>query len=74
MSEEAIKHLKEAVKLDPGFAIAFNDLGYAYYLMGEADEAIRDFEAAIRIKPDYPLAIENLRAAQMLRQEGLKTP
>jgi tetratricopeptide (TPR) repeat protein len=61
--KEAIEALKNAIRITPDFAEAYNNLGIAY---GKADfikEAIEALKNAIRIKPDYAQAYNNLGIA-----------
>ena len=53
--EHAIESLKRAVKLDPGFDLAYFILGTAYYARSQMVEAERCFRSAISLKPSNPL-------------------
>jgi len=58
--EEAIAHTKEALRLNPGYPGAYNNLGLAMQKLGHLEEARAQFLEALRVKPDYPLAHNNL--------------
>ncbi len=58
--EEAIAHLREAVRLNPQFALAYFHLGYACFLDREVDQAIMHFERALAINPGFVQALHNL--------------
>jgi tetratricopeptide (TPR) repeat protein len=62
-TDEAIRQYQEILRLDPGYALAHNNLGIALVVKGQTDEAIRELEEAIRLKPDYAEAYYNLGAA-----------
>ena len=55
------------VAIDPHNAVARNDLGAAFFQLGEIDESIPQFEAALAIDPKYPLAHINLAEALAAR-------
>jgi tetratricopeptide (TPR) repeat protein len=57
---DAIWHLTEAVRLDPDYAIAHNELGYALEQSGRIREAIDQYEQAVRIRPEMAEAHYNL--------------
>lgn len=57
---DAIRELKEAIEIDPGYAEAYNALGTVYSQQSRYREAILAFKEAIRIKPDFVLAHKNL--------------
>jgi tetratricopeptide (TPR) repeat protein len=52
--EEAIENYRELIKLNPRHAVAFNNLGSAFYKLGKYRDAEGCFYQAMRIKPDYP--------------------
>jgi tetratricopeptide (TPR) repeat protein len=52
----AIADYDTAIRLQPDYAEAYNDRGFAYYLQGHYDRAIADFTRAIELRPDYPKA------------------
>ena len=54
--DEAILSFKEAVRIKPDFAEAYNYLGVAYRKAEKKDEAIDAYKKAIKVKPDYELA------------------
>jgi tetratricopeptide (TPR) repeat protein len=57
---EAIAELSEAVRLNPNYADAHNDLGVALQQLGDRSQAMVQFRAAIRLQPDHPQAHYNL--------------
>jgi tetratricopeptide (TPR) repeat protein len=61
--EEAIGHLQEAVRLDPGYVLAQGNLGAALLARGRLDESIAHSEAALRLKPDFAGVHRNLGCA-----------
>jgi tetratricopeptide (TPR) repeat protein len=58
---EAIRHFREALRLDPRNEKAHLTLGNLLLdVPGQTDQAIAEYEAAVRIKPDYFRAHYNL--------------
>ena len=50
----AIRSLqREAIRLDPAVAGAYNARGYAYHLMKDNEQAFANFEEAIRLDPEF---------------------
>jgi tetratricopeptide (TPR) repeat protein len=45
--DAGIRHLLEAIRLQPAFAAAHKHLGYAYYNLGNAQMALGDYAAAL---------------------------
>ncbi len=60
---EAIPHYREAIRIEPGSAIAWNDMGQAFKELGNAETAIDHYREALRIDPEYAMALYNLAAA-----------
>jgi tetratricopeptide (TPR) repeat protein len=56
---ESIEPFNEAIKLDPGFTIAYNGRGFARYLLKQYAEAIMDYDRAIQLNPGYANAYLN---------------
>ena len=52
--EEAISLIKREIELDPLFAKAHQDLGYAYYVARRFDEAETQLRATIDLDPHFP--------------------
>ena len=50
--DEEIRFNTEAIRLNPGFAEAFNNRGIMRYTQGDLDGALRDFTEAIRFQPN----------------------
>jgi len=48
---QAIANYTEAIKLDPNFAVAFNNRGISYSRLGDNNRAIADLTEAIRLEP-----------------------
>jgi tetratricopeptide (TPR) repeat protein len=47
--EDAIISLKKSVALDTKYAYAYNELGYAYYILKKYDEALMELDKSIKI-------------------------
>ena len=56
----SIQDAREALRLRPDYAEAYNNIAAAYQSMGRWDEAIQAAREALRIKPDFELARNNL--------------
>jgi tetratricopeptide (TPR) repeat protein len=61
-SSEVVAEFREAVRLRPDFAEAYDNLGLVLTQSGNDPEAIAAFREAIRIRPDYADAHANLGA------------
>lgn len=51
---KALKHLTNAVRLDPERAVFHNDLGFVYGLLGLYDRAIQEYASAIQLNERFP--------------------
>lgn len=67
--DEALKHLREAIRVAPAYAGGHNDLGSVLAMKGREDEAIGHFQEALRIRPRFAEAHHNLALA--LQHKGL---
>ena len=61
--DDSIFHFKEAVRLNPKFIDAQNNLGFAYLLKGKYSEAIRIFQTILKNNPLHQTAKNNLNKA-----------
>jgi Flp pilus assembly protein TadD len=66
--DEAVACFREAVRLRPDYADAFNNLGNVLYFQKKLDEAIAAYEEAVRLSPDHAGALSNL--GEVLRHRG----
>jgi predicted TPR repeat methyltransferase len=65
---EAIAAFRQAIGINPGFALAHNNLGNALRAAGDMDTGLDAFRQAIRIAPDFALAHYNL--GDLLHAQG----
>jgi len=65
---DSITSSREALKLRPDYAEAFNNICAAENAVGRFAEAIPACERALALKPDFPLARNNLAYARSKRQ------
>ena len=73
--DEAIKRYSEAIKLDEGFALAFNNRGAVYYKKMMYQQALLDYNRAIALDPQFATAYGNrglTYAAQKEYEKAIK--
>jgi tetratricopeptide (TPR) repeat protein len=72
--QECVTISREALRLRPGYAEAYNNIGACSASLGKWDDAIRNDQEALRLKPDFQLAKDNLAWAkqQKLAQSAKK--
>ena len=68
---EAIQCFNEALRLDPDFPAAHDELGRALERSGRAAEAVEHYKQAVLLRPDYVAAQVNLGNA-LLRMDNLQ--
>jgi adenylate cyclase len=54
-TEDAIRHLRTALDLNPNFAAAYGALGWTFVFDGQSEHALGYFEQALRMSPQDPL-------------------
>lgn len=53
--DEALRHVAQAIALDPDYSTAYLQQGRIFRNMGRYDEAVAAFDKALSLDPDYPL-------------------
>ncbi len=66
--EVAIRHLEEAVRVRPDFALALSDLGRLHFLNGDVERAVGFFDRAIAASPAPPQAHHNLGTVRLAQR------
>jgi Tfp pilus assembly protein PilF/uncharacterized membrane protein len=66
---EAIKHYRQALRVDPAYVRTHNNLGNAMLKQGELGEAIKYYRQALQIDPASEDAHNNLGSAMLKRGE-----
>ena len=61
--QQALEHFREALALVPQEPIVHNNIGVAFFKMGELDSAIAAYQEALRLQPTYASCYVNLAAA-----------
>jgi len=51
INEDAIKEFKAVIKRDPGYALAYEGLGLAYFQMGKYEKSEKHFSKALELNP-----------------------
>jgi tetratricopeptide (TPR) repeat protein len=68
--DRAIAEYTTAIRLNPDYAEAYNDRGFAYYLRGNPERAIADYTRAIELRPNYPKAYNSRGVVYMAHGYG----
>lgn len=55
----ALEFCNEAIRLDPGYAYAYNNRGVAKRGLGDNSGALEDFFRALQIRPNFAVALKN---------------
>jgi tetratricopeptide (TPR) repeat protein len=63
----AIQEFREAIKVTPTFAKAYNGLGISYDAMGKYPRAVKAYRTALALKPDLDYAWNNLGYSYLLQ-------
>ena len=58
--DEAIRHYKRSIEINPNVAATYSSLGSALYEQGKTDMAVKNYEKALEINPEYLEAHTNL--------------
>jgi tetratricopeptide (TPR) repeat protein len=61
--DKAIEFYHTATSLDPSYALAYNNLGCAFIVQGEAYKATATLQDALKITPNSPQILNNLGVA-----------
>jgi tetratricopeptide (TPR) repeat protein len=69
---ECVDAANHAIKINPVYAEAWNNLGACYNAISEWDKGIAAEQQAIRLKPDFQLAKNNLAWGQDQKRKGAK--
>lgn len=72
-AEEAVKHLKKAVELDPSFARGFFYLGMAQLLTGRYNDSIKSFKKAYEKDITLQESLYNISTAYDLKGDRLNS-
>ena len=70
--DRAIRHLRKALRIDPDFAEAFNNLGTIYATGGDFSRAAKCYQRALEKNPEYDEARKNLQRAIARLKGGKK--
>jgi len=70
--QKAIEYYEEAVKIDPNFAFAWDNMGLCYRKLGNYDKAIESYNKSLEIDPIGMTALQNIAMAYMYKQEFYK--
>ena len=66
--KKAIHYYQSAMDYDPSFVLAYNNLGGAYYALGQKQEAIKYWQSGLTIDPNSPMIHMNM--GNMYLKEG----
>ncbi|HEY1269613.1 MAG TPA: tetratricopeptide repeat protein, partial [Candidatus Binatia bacterium] len=65
---DAIVHYRQAIALNPDFALAYANLGDALLIQGKSDEAVVQLQKALEIDPHLNAARQSLDNALNAQQ------
>jgi len=59
---QAFTHLEEALRINPRYVRALNNIAGIFFRQGKLDKAVEYLNKALRLQPNYPQAIGNMGA------------
>jgi tetratricopeptide (TPR) repeat protein len=68
----AIEFYKQAVKIDPRFAFAWDNMGISYRRLGDYDKAIEAYEKSLEIDPEGHMPLQNIAVTYQYKKEYQK--
>lgn len=68
----AIEYYKKAVKIDPNFAFAYDNMGICYRRLEEFDLAIEAYEKSLKIDPNGLMPLQNIAVAYSYKKDYKK--
>ncbi|MEC5171397.1 MULTISPECIES: tetratricopeptide repeat protein [Chryseobacterium] len=69
---EAIKNYENAVKEDPGFTYAWDNLGICYRRIGDYDKALGAYKKSLEVDPKGKMALQNIPVVYSYKQQHQK--
>jgi tetratricopeptide (TPR) repeat protein len=70
--ERAIEYYREAVRIDPDFAFAWDNIGICYRRLENYDKAIEAYENSLKIDPYGMMPLQNIAIAYQYKKEFKK--
>jgi tetratricopeptide (TPR) repeat protein len=71
--DDAVAEYQQAIRIDPAYTWAHNNLGVIWRNHGKIDDAIAEFHSAVEADPKNATAKENLAQAQKMKDAGAAT-
>lgn len=68
----AIEYYKKAVKIDPNFSFAYDNMGICYRRLEQYDQAIDAYEKSLKIDPNGLMPLQNIAVAYSYKKEYKK--
>ena len=69
--DDALTAFKKAIKIEPDYVVAHNNLGVLYWNTGEMNFAMDCFKKALEIDPGHPDTILNLTEVLKVLQQRI---
>jgi tetratricopeptide (TPR) repeat protein len=67
--KKAVEAFEKAVKQDPKFAFAWDNLGLNYRRLNDFDKAIESYSKSLKIDPDGMMPLQNIAVAYQYKKE-----
>jgi len=68
----AIEYYKKAVKIDPNFAFAYDNMGICYRRLEQYDQAIDAYEKSLKIDPNGLMPLQNIAVVYSYKKDYKK--
>ncbi|MGU3376869.1 tetratricopeptide repeat protein [Chryseobacterium sp. M5A1_1a] len=70
--KEAIQNYEQAVKIDPKFTYAWDNLGICYRRIGEYDNALNAYKKSLEVDPKGRMSLQNIAITYIYKKEYQK--